>query len=152
MNLTDWAARWGLPPEAIEELSALCTYAPPADAALSEAGVQSRVRLAAASQGVLAWRNNVGAGKLENGSFLRWGLANDSAALNDVCKSADLIGIKRRLITTSDVGTVIGQFWSRESKRSDWVAPINDPAHRAQLAWAAMINSRGGDAKIVTSP
>lgn len=156
--------RWGIPQQALAEL-ALCSIVEPDADALSgmdktEAYVSSAVRLEAPTKGVYLWRNNVGAGVVANVSELcpecrmrarrviRWGLANDSSKLNERMKSADLIGIKRTLITAEMVGTFIGKFYSRECKREDWTfrGTLED---NAQLAWAILINAQGGDAKIV---
>jgi hypothetical protein len=149
ITLEEWAARWGIPPAALDELARSVIYAPTADANSSEARVQSEVRLEAAKAGVYLFRNNVGAGKLESGNFVRFGLANDSAQLNKALKSGDLIGIRKRLITQQDVGRYIGQFVSREVKRSNWKFS-GTLEEQAQVRWAALINSQGGDAQIVT--
>ena len=111
----------------------------------NEADVQNLVRLAASKLGVRLFRNNVGASLLANGSFVRWGLANDSAEMNRVIKSADLIGIRPVVITPEHVGTTLGQFVSREIKAPNWIARDTD-RERAQRAWATLVNSLGGDA------
>ena len=111
----------------------------------SEAYIQSLVRLEASRKGARLWRNNVGAAVMQDGSFVRYGLANDSKAVNNAIKSADLIGIKPVLITLDLVGCTIGQFVSREIKASDWKYRGTD-RERAQLAWALFILSLGGDA------
>lgn len=152
MILNEWAQRWGVPLAAIEDLRATLNCAAQPETLskeLSEGGVQSRVRLAAARKGIYAWRNNVGAGTLGSGSYIRWGLANDSKALNKKIKSADLIGIRRRLITGADVGTELGQFWSREVKHSQWVYRDTEE-EAAQLQWALLITANGGDAGFIT--
>jgi hypothetical protein len=112
----------------------------------SESHVQSRVRLEAASLNIRMWRNNVGAGKTEAGTFVRYGLANDSAAVNARLKSGDLIGCRPVLIQPHHVGHVIGQFVSRECKHGGWVWKGTE-REVAQAAWCALINSMGGDAK-----
>jgi len=115
----------------------------------SESGVLSDIRLEASQRGARLWRNNVGATYTPSGQFLRYGLANDSAALNAAIKSADLIGIRPVIITPQDVGRVIGQFISREVKHPGWKYTGTD-RERAQLAWAELINSLGGDACFTT--
>lgn len=152
ISIAEWAARWGIPPAAIRELAGIPSFEPvePTRPVSSESGVQSLVRLEAARAGIFAWRNNIGAGKLSDGSFIRWGLANDSKALNEKLKSADLIGIRKRLITAADVGYFIGQFWSRECKPPGWKF-TGTPREQAQLRWATLIQTNGGDAKIVNS-
>jgi hypothetical protein len=100
----------------------------------------------------MLWRNNVGALQTPAGAWVRFGLANDSPALNKRLKSADLIGVRRVLIGPQHIGHTIGQFVSREAKHATW-RPGEDPAREtAQFAWAALVNSWGGDARIVTGP
>lgn len=146
-TIHDWAREWGISPLALADLAGrlgagVSTKGP---SGMSEAGVQSRVRLAAAKQGIRAWRNNLGACYDENGNFIRYGLANDSKQVNERIKSGDLIGIKTVLITPVMVGSFIGQFWSRECKPGDWRYTGTD-REIAQKAWAELIVSLGGDA------
>lgn len=117
----------------------------------SESNVQARIRLEAANRGVRLWRNNNGAGTLRNGSHIRWGLANDSAAYNKVLKSADLIGIRAVVITPDMVGKTIGQFVSMECKPEGWKPSGKEELERyeAQMRWCNLINSMGGFAAIV---
>ena len=151
MTLQEWADRWRIPPQALDEL----TRTPEGGMIItvqgdrSEGNVQSRVRLEASRKGVKLFRNNVGAGKLSSGSFVRWGLANDSTKLNEAVKSGDLIGLRPVLIQPHHIGRVIGQFVSRECKREGWKFSANDPADCAQVRWAAFVNLNGGDAAIV---
>lgn len=146
ISLCDWQQRWGIPDAAIAELVTDFTHSAPGLQGDGESAIQAQVRLEAAKLGLLLCRNNVGAGTLDNGNFIRWGLANDSANLNKAVKSADLIGIRRVLIEPYHVGGVIGQFVSREVKRAGW--RYGDSAtERAQLKWATIVNSYGGDAK-----
>lgn len=95
------------------------------------------------------WRNNCGAGRLENGSFVRWGLANDTAS--STVASADLIGIRPVLITQDMVGTVIGQFVSIEAKHEGWRPRMNCKHEQAQRLWADLVRSLGGLAMFATS-
>lgn len=117
----------------------------------SESNVQSRVRVVAASRGWRIWRNNSGAGVLENGSFVRWGLGNDSTAVNSVMKSADLIGVRRVTITADMVGKVIGQFVALECKREGWTYSGDDEEH-AQKQFLDFVNENGGYAMFVADP
>lgn len=150
--LDAWAARWAISPAAVAELRALMVGAPDATPAISghsEAAVQAAVRLRAAHVGIRAWRNNVGALLDARGVPVRFGLANDSKAVNERVKSADLIGCKPVLIGPQHVGSVIGQFWSRECKEVGWKYR-GDPHERAQLAWANIVTGLGGDAGFTT--
>lgn len=117
----------------------------------SESEVQQAVRLWCARKGWHAWRNNNGAGTLENGSFVRWGLANDSAAVNKTIKSADLIGIRPVVITADMVGQTIGQFVSIECKRENWQWR-GTPEEVAQVAWRDLVLASGGYATFIANP
>lgn len=149
----EWAAKWGIPQGAMLDLRGRITGALPDAPPMfmegpSEAATQSRIRVEASIKGMRLWRNNVGAGRVEDGSFLRWGLANDSAAVNSVIKSGDLIGIRPRIIVPEDVGKLFGQFMSREVKRLGWTF-TGTPRETAQMNWVNLINSLGGDAAFV---
>jgi hypothetical protein len=115
----------------------------------NEANVMSLVRLEAAQKGIKLWRNNVGVLKDDKGRPVRYGLANDSAAVNRSIKSADLIGCRPLLITPEHVGRVIGQLVSRECKAMDWVYHGTD-RERAQLKWATLLLELGADAGFAT--
>ena len=116
----------------------------------SETGVQAAVRAEASQRGHRLFRNNVGAGTvLESGSFLRWGLANDSKAVNEKIKSADLIGWQALTITPDLVGARVAQFLSREIKHPGWKYTGTD-REKAQLKWALLVLAAGGNAGIVT--
>lgn len=164
MTFTEWAARWALPQQALTELARLSMPTTHPDSLVgdkSEAYVQSRIRgVEAPLKGVYLWRNQVGAGSLYKEADLcdmcrsqrkrpiRWGLANDSSRINEVIKSADLIGLRPLLIQPHMVGMTVGQFVSRECKPEDWEYK-GTPHELAQLAWATLINANGGDAAIV---
>lgn len=153
MILAEWAAAWGVSPLAMADLQTRVLgldAPPPSEASVGgEAAVQAAVRLEASRAGCRLWRNNVGAGYTEDGSFLRWGLANDSAAINARVKSADLIGIRPRVIAPEDVGKLIGQFLSREVKAPGWRYRGTE-REVAQVAWANIVNALGGDAGFAT--
>jgi hypothetical protein len=117
---------------------------------LSEAAVTNKIKLAASRKGVRLWRNNVGAGILDGSRFVRFGLGNESSQMNDVIKSGDLIGIKPVTITPDMVGKTIGQFVSLEVKESGWKYRGTE-REQAQLRWAELIKSLGGDAQFVTN-
>jgi hypothetical protein len=145
--LHEWAARWNVSPAALSDLRACLGAgdAPVLREGLSEAAIQSQVRLEASRKGIRLWRNNVGAMYDDAGNFVRFGLANESAQINRVVKSGDLIGIRPVIITQAHVGTMLGQFVSREVKAGTWCYSGTD-REKAQLAWAQLIASLGGDA------
>lgn len=153
MNLHEWAQRWNVPYVALAELEILFrtvnTDPPVRAVAESEAAVQARIRLEASRKGKRLFRNNVGAGYLQDGSFIRWGLANDSARVNDAIKSSDLIGIDGTRITAADVGQPRGRFVAREVKVPGWHYTGTD-REAAQLKFIQLIASYGGDASFAT--
>lgn len=149
-NIYQWAARHGVTLAALNELQALFGMhgTPPAVPTIkgtSEAAVQAAVRLEAARKGVRLFRNNVGALIDSRGVPVRYGLANESKQVNEVMKSADLIGWRPVLIGPQHVGQVIGQFVSREVKAAGWHYTGGD-REPAQLAWAQLVTAGGGDA------
>jgi hypothetical protein len=150
MTYDEWAARH---PQAAAELRAIAIVetAPVAQAGADEAYAQSLIRLEASKLGKRLWRNNVGAGYMTDNTFVRFGLANDSPAVNKMMKSGDLIGIEPVLITQTHVGTTIGRFLSREVKRPGWKYKATE-REKAQLHWANLVNSLGGNAAMVTGP
>lgn len=155
MLLDTWARRWNIPVEALADLKktmGVPSYDIPRTVdASGEAEIQPNVRLQAAERGWRLWRNNVGAGyMMGDRSFVRFGLCNDSKALNDQIKSSDLIGIKPVVITPEDVGKTLGVFLSREVKSATWKFNPRCPRSVAQLAWINLINSLGGDAAFTT--
>jgi hypothetical protein len=149
MQLDNWAMRWKIPGEAMGELRIIFGLEniglPSVKPGVSESAVQSDIRLEASEKGARLWRNNVGATYARDGTFLRYGLANESTGVNREIKSADLIGIRPIVIAPSMVGWTIGQFVSREVKKADWQYKGTD-REIAQLRWAQLIVSLGGDA------
>jgi hypothetical protein len=159
-NLHEWFNRHAGRPldlAAFRDLqTTLGTYTPPLPAEApgagkSEAWAQSMVRMEASQKGIKLFRNNVGALKDERGRLVRYGLGNDSPQMNDVIKSGDLIGIRPLLIQPCHVGHTVGQFVSREIKEPGWQF-TGQGREAAQLAWANLINSCGGDAGFATGP
>jgi hypothetical protein len=150
--LSEWAIRWQISYAALEDLRqrmGQINTDPPLIVGQSESAVQSLVRLEASRLGKRLWRNNVGAGVLDNGSFIRWGLANDSDRLNQQIKSSDLIGISPVVITSAHVGHTLGVFMAREVKEAGWQYS-GTAREKAQLRWLELINSLGGDAMFAT--
>lgn len=112
---------------------------------MNEHDIQNTVRQEAAEHGILLWRNNVGAAITNTGSFVRFGLGNDSAEMNKIIKSADLIGIRPVVVTQDMVGRTLGVFCSREIKKPGFKLNRN-PAIVAQLRWHDLVLQYGGDA------
>jgi hypothetical protein len=110
----------------------------------SEAALINELKLEAGTKGIRLWRNNVGAVHTADGTFIRFGLANESSQMNHAIKSSDLIGIKEVLITQDMVGKTIGQFVCREVKKPGWKYTGTD-REMAQLAFIQLINMLGGD-------
>ena len=110
---------------------------------MSESEVQAKLRLAAAKRGAALWRNNSGACRDETGRLIRYGLGNDSAKLNAVWKSSDLIGITPVRITPDMIGRAIGVFTAVEVKREDWVWRAT-PREKAQNQFLKDVARRGG--------
>lgn len=153
ITLHDWQIRHKISYAAMVDLRqvfGLVQDSKPTSDFTSEAGVQSAIRLEAAQKGVLMFRNNVGAYEDNTGRWIRYGLANESAQMNGKIKSGDLIGVRPVLITNDHVGSLIGQFVSREIKRPDWNY-LGTPAERAQLRWIEVISAAGGDACFTNS-
>lgn len=150
LSLTAWATRHHVGHDALDELSALLGTVDIAEGSASEARVQSQVRLAAPAAGMRLWRNNVGVLKDERGVPVRYGLANDSPALNKRLKSSDLIGWRRLPVTPAMVGTHVAQFVALECKREGWRPSPTDAHEAAQRAWLTLVTVDGGVGKFVT--
>lgn len=158
-TLHAWSIRHHVSLEALQELHILLTSTVPSPITAqgasetskpqSEADVQARVRLAASQAGDVLWRNNTGVLPDARGVPVRFGLCNESKAVNDKCKSSDLIGIKRVLITQDMVGHTIGQFYAREVKRVGW-RYTGTPREVAQLRFIEAVTVMGGDAAFTT--
>lgn len=152
-EIYEWAMKWQVPMPAVQDLlqrlGAVSTDPGSTAEGTSESAAQAEVRLEASEKGARLFRNNVGATYDERGNFIRYGLANDSKALNDKVKSGDLIGIRPILITPQHVGKTIGQFVSREIKAPGW-RYTNTPREQAQFQWATIITGLGGDACFAT--
>lgn len=143
-----WAKKWGVSNLAIEDFKIMCGIQERViidKNSRNEAQILAQVKLEASSVGARLWRNNVGAAQSRTGRTIRFGLANDSGALNSVLKSADLIGIRPLYITAEYLGLTIGQFVSREIKSSDWEFKGSE-REKAQIRWMGLILSLGGDA------
>ena len=150
MNISTWCLKWAIPYSALIDLQQTLGVldADPGVPGRSEAAVQADVRVEASQKGYRLFRNNVGALLDSRGVPVRYGLANDTAKMNQRIKSGDLIGIRPILIGSEHVGQTIGQFVSLECKEEGWHY-TGTPREEAQAAWAALIMSLGGDARFV---
>ena len=148
MNLNQWAIKWGVPFEAIQDLRGqmgLVATDPNRIQGMSEAAVQANITLEASTGGGRLWRNNVGALLDKRDVPVRYGLCNTSPQMNKLIKSSDLIGIMPVLITESMVGATIGQFTARECKEAAWV--YTGTEHEvAQLKFLELVTRLGGNA------
>lgn len=117
---------------------------------MRESELQKLVQLEASKKGARLWRNNMGATYDDRGNFIRYGLANESVAVNRELKSGDLIGITPVIITQDMVGMMVGVFTSYEVKRPGWVYSGRG-REMAQEAWCNLIRSLGGIAKFISN-
>lgn len=150
--LDEWAAQWRVPLEAVHDLRRRLQPDAPTQAPappLSEAAVSQQVRLEAGKRGMLLFRNNVGGYEAE-GRWIRYGLLNDSAALNARYKSSDFIGIDPVVITQAHVGHTIGQFVAPEIKHATWRWSGTE-REIAQRNFHDLVVSKGGRAGFVTA-
>lgn len=154
MNIEQWALKWGVPYEALQDLrrefGQINTDPVIPVKGNNEAAVQANIRLEASRCGARLWRNNVGATMDDRGNFIRYGLANDSKQMNEVIKSSDLIGIQPVIITSDHVGATFGRFMAREVKAPGWKF-TGTQREQAQLKFLELIASMGGDACFATS-
>ena len=133
----------------MDELAALfqaTVTLPGAGASAGERQVLDAARVEAARSGGRLWRNNVGVAVDARGRVVRYGLCNDSKALNTQVKSSDLIGIQPVTIG----GVTVGQFVAREVKRPGW-RYTGTPREVAQLNFLQLITALGGDGRFVCS-
>jgi len=147
-----WATRWSIPAAAILELQqvlgAATQPANPTAAPGSEAAVQNAVRVAHAQRTTgRLFRNNTGCLLDERGVPVRFGLCNDTPAINKVAKSSDLIGITPVLCKC---GVTHGVFTAYECKRTGWHFTGTD-REQAQLNFGNLVVALGGIFKFVSS-
>lgn len=157
LTLQDWFTKWAhvLPRQAVADLTAAldpCAFTVPERSDDSEARVQSEARLVASSEfHTPLWRNNNGAMTTDDGRHVRFGLGNDSAALNKKWKSSDLIGIRPVKIGPEHIGTTFGQFTALEIKKPGWTFRPSDNRAVAQAAFIKSVIAFGGRAGFVQS-
>lgn len=112
---------------------------------MSEEAVQNALRLRAAELGGALWRNNSGALPDKTGRIVRFGLGNDSAKLNKVWKSADLVGIVPVVITPNMVGQTLGVFLAIDAKDpATWRGVPKSEHELAQENFFATVRRYGG--------
>lgn len=143
--ITAWAQRWGIPAQAIQELTDALTVTASHNDGRSEAAVQQQVRLETSRRGARLFRNNNGACRADDGRQIRYGLGNDSQQVNAVMKSSDLIGITPMTIN----GVRYGIFTSYEIKRPGWRYSGTD-REIAQNNWLMLVTSLGGIARFIS--
>lgn len=151
-NIMDWARRHGVSADALRDLVQVLApecAPPPPKAGTSEAAVTSRVRLEASAKGYTLWRNNVGALLDKRGVRVRFGLANDSTAMNARIKSADWIGWRKVVVTPDMVGQTLAVFASVEMKEAGW-RYSGAGREAAQMTWAQLVAASGGVGVIVS--
>lgn len=144
-DLYAWAIRHNISQQALAELRDLSkpsidTRLAYGDAEMSESRVQSEIRLGASRVGAMLLRNNSGVLYNPAGRPVRFGLGNDSAKLNEVFKSPDLVGLTSR-----------GQFLGVECKPVGWTFKENDSHERAQRNCIDAIIRHGGIGMFATS-
>lgn len=146
-TLLEWQRKHGITAEALADLATMVGLnVPRSSKGTPEARVQDEARLLASKMGWRLFRNNVGVLKDERGVPVRYGICNDSPAMNKRIKSSDLIGIRPVVITQDMVGSTIGQFVAREVKKAGWKYKGTEH-ERAQLAFGTLIIGLGGDFK-----
>lgn len=118
----------------------------------SEAVVQQQARLIMARLGAQCWRNNSGACTDDTGRLIRYGLGNDSAQVNAVIKSSDLIGIVPVQIQPHMVGYHLGVFTALEVKKPGWHLTPGDKRGQAQARFHQIVRDACGFAGFVSDP
>lgn len=153
--LYDWFNRHDVSDAARAEFVQLFGFTPETPVELNgknEAYVQSTVRLAAPTAAMTLFRNNVGALKDERGVPLRFGLGNDTAQLNKVFKTGDLVGFQsgwfRDYETLEPVKVAV--FAMAECKKAGWRHCPTNQHEISQLRAINMVNTAGGIACFTT--
>lgn len=107
-------------------------------AMVREQSVLKRILLKLSKGDTRLWRNNVGAAKMADGSWVRYGVGGNGAA--------DLLGFKSVVITPEMVGQKVAVFLSIEVK-SKTGRPRAD-----QLLWRDLVRRFGGIAGVARTP
>ena len=143
MTLDEWAERWKLPDQAVQELRNITTVTSTPANPRSEAAVMSEAQLLAGKLGIITMRNNSGVLEDKNGRPVRFGLGNDSEKRNKHFKSSDDICIIPHIVTQRDVGRKFGIFGAFEYKEADWKF-TGKGREEAQANFHRMVNAAGG--------
>lgn len=159
-ELVAWAMKHRISADAVHELKHILDRPmetnPLTGDPRSEFHNQQLIRtMASARENTYLWRNNVGAYKTDKGTQLRYGLCNESAKVNRMYKSSDLIGITPVLITEELVGTRVGVFTAIEVKKSVWQPGASSEARkheRAQLRFINAVRNAGGIGLFMNNP
>lgn len=110
----------------------------------SEAAVAAQIRILAGQRGIALFRNNCGAMTDQTGRLIRFGLGNESPALNARWKSSDLIGVLPVVVQPSHVGKTLGVFLAVETKKPGWHLTPGDKRGQAQAAFIQSVRGFGG--------
>jgi len=116
---------------------------------MNEKPLQDLIRMDISTRGGISFRNNIGVAVDTRGVPVRYGLANESKAMNKKLKSGDLIGITPLIITPDMVGKMVGIFTSYEIKRPGWIFS-GKGREEAQAAWINLVRQYGGIADFLS--
>lgn len=116
----------------------------------SESAVSQHTQYALTQAGGFAMRNNVGVAFDATGRPIRYGLMNESKAVNSKYKSSDLIDCVPIVIQPHHVGRTFGLFVALETKHSHWTLRPSDDHAQAQLRFINLIRRNGGAADFIT--
>lgn len=154
MSLSLWFDKYNISAQARTELAAILDYSSTPAGSISgtgrEAGLQKAFRFAAAQRGIKLFRNNVGVAIDSRGIPVRYGLANESAQMQEILKSSDLIGLMPVTISQKDVGKVFAKFIAVETKRPGWEY-TGTVREKAQKRFLDLVTSLGGVGVFVNS-
>lgn len=151
MNFQEWQLQY---PEAAAALNAVVVPQKiESNESLSEAAVQSRVRLHAPENNQFLGRNNSGAYSQKNPptAGTRWGWCNESDPFNKVFKTPDLIGYTRVTVTPEMIGKTVAVFTGFEIKDPNWKLTKGDKRAQAQKSCITKIMADGGIASFITN-
>lgn len=120
----------------------------------SEDSVSKDIRFQTSNEcGTKLFRNNVGAFQSKTGAWVRYGLANESKAMNAHVKSSDFIGFTPVVITPDMVGSTVAVFTAIEAKEEGYKpSGVKQIKHyEAQQRFCEMVSGFGGIAGIADS-